>query len=613
MGDLTYPSAIAPYTFREGYDYKKYLEQQSHFDNLATDIDQSIAKLALSNAEVARLSTEAVVESQRAAANQISQGLDSIRVGIERLDDSIVDLRQSVDDVRWAIDEVKYAIESGFQLTAQRLAVIEGVLRDLLEAVKSPEKTWALEKYDIAKDLYRRELYDDALSYLNDALHGHGDHRGYIFDPRAHMLKGNILMGDGENFEPKLIDIPAAKECFEEAVKYSKPPRDMLSCIDAARREQLFEPRVFARCCSAWASYVQGHVQVAESTYREAIAEGPNDARALYYLGKVLAHQGRFEEAETFLDRAIRINFFYVAKLATDQDYLKDRKRFERKVAGYRIELLERLKPFADVLCLLRGSKAENLFAEWLKGDHASWRYNQIQNLDLAFAISNKSAEIGPMVSNYDQLKRGALQAKSLIEDVAQQTEARLSSAQSQKGYIRKPSDSDVSFSSYESEKVVGKHRTIGWSVAGGLVLLSVLSQSGGPLTLALFAAGYALIGAPLIGAMNQSEQKNRSRSSLESSYRANISNADREIANASQKSRDAKDVLSRLRSITQGIGDWKIGSASGEIRQSDDDHIKGLLAKGDKIGAIREYRTVTGCDLKEAMNAMRSRYGYLG
>lgn len=552
MGDLTYPNAIAPYTFREGYDYKKYLEQQSHFDNLATDIDQSIAKLALSNAEVARLSTEAIVESQRAAANQISQGLDSIRVGIERLDDSIVDLRQSVDDVRWAIDEVKYAIESGFQLTAQRLAVIEGVLRDLLEAVKSPEKTWALEKYDIAKDLYRRELYDDALSYLNDALHGHGDHRGYIFDPRAHMLKGNILMGDGENFEPKLIDIPAAKECFEEAAKYSKPPRDMLSGVDAARREQLFEPRVFARCCSAWASYVQGHIQVAESTYREAIAEGPNDARALYYLGKVLAHQDRFEEAETFLDRAIRVNFFYVAKLATDQDYLKDRKRFERKVSEYREELLERLKPFADVLCLLRGQKADELFSEWLKGDKVSWGYNAIQNLDLAHAIANKSAEIGPIVSNYDQLKRGALQAQALIEKAAETLDSRVSYAQSQRENMRKSSESDIrGFPPQERRTYDIYGAIVGW-VAAGLVALAIYAREWWPFILAIFVAGYSF----LIPEMAERRHKVNERSRLDSDYRSRMSNAEKQISSASQKSRDAKEILSQLRRIAPKLNE---------------------------------------------------------
>ena len=556
MGDLTYPSAIAPYTFREGYDYKKYLENQSHFDNLATDIDQSIAKLALSNSEVARLSTEAVVESQREAASQISHGLDSIRVGIERLDDSIVDLRQSVDDVRWAIDEVRYSIESGFQLTAQRLSVIEGVLRDLLEAVKSPEKTWALEKYDIAKDLYRRELYEDALSYLNDALHGHGDHRGYIFDPRVHMLKGNILLGDGENFEPKLIDLDSAKKCFDEAVKYAKPPRDMLFGVDESRQEELFQPRVFARCSSAWASFVQGHISEAEREYREAVEEGPNDARAQYYLGKVLAHQNRFDEAEKSLDKAIRINFFYVAKLATDQDYLKDRKRFERKVADYRLELLERLKPFADVLCLLRGPKADSLFAEWLKGDRVSWQFSSIRDLDLAHAISNKSAEIGPIVSNYDQLKRGALQAQALIEQAVSAMESRVSSAQSQKGYIGKPTDSNINSFYSEKEKIVGRHRTIGWSVAGGLVLLSVISQSGGPFTFALFAAGYAILGAPLIGGMAEGEHKSRERSRLDSDYRGRITNADREIASASQKNRDAREILAQLRRIAPKLSE---------------------------------------------------------
>lgn len=554
MGDLTYPSALAPYTFREGYDYEKYLERQSHFDNLATDIDQSIAKLAFSNAEITRLSTQAVVESQRAAANQISQGLDSIRVGIERLDDSIVDLRQSVDDVRWAIDEVRYAIESGFQLTAQRLAVIEGVLRDLLESVKSPEKTWALEKYDIAKDLYRRELYGDALSYLNDALHGHGDHRGYIFDPRAHMLKGNILMGDGENFEPKLIDIPAAKQCFEEAAKYAKPPRDMLSGVDDARREQLFQPRVFARCCSAWASYVQGHIVEAELAYREAVKEGPNDARAHYYLGKVLAHQGRFDEAEIALDKAIRVNFYYVAKLAADSDYLKDRNRFEKKVAAYRAELLTRLKPFAEALCLLRGKKAEGLFSQRLKDSANSYRYGSIRNTDLAYAIVTQTAEIGPIVSNYDELKRGALQTKALIEEVAASIEYGVSSARDGKRNISAPSDSGIGY--FDSDKVVGKHRTIGWSIAGGGALLGVFAQSSGLFTLAAFAAGYAIIVAPLIGGIAKGDHKNRERRRLDSTHSHQISEADRRIDAALQLSKDVKEILSQLQRIAPKLSE---------------------------------------------------------
>ncbi|MCR9140131.1 MAG: tetratricopeptide repeat protein [Alphaproteobacteria bacterium] len=545
MGDLTYPSAIAPYTFREGYDYKKYLENQSHFDNLATDIDQSIAKLALSNAEVARLSTEAVVESQREAANQISQGLDSIRVGIERLDDSIIDLRQSVDDVRWSIDEVRYSIESGFQLTAQRLRVIEGVLRDLLEAVKSPEKTWALEKYDIAKDLYRRELYEDALSYLNDALHGHGDHRGYIFDPRVHMLKGNILLGDGENFEPELIDFNAAKKCFDEAVKYAKPPRDMLIGTDETRQEEFFQPRVFARCSSAWASYVQGHISEAESEYREAVKEGPNDARAHYYLGKVLAHQGRFDEAESHLDKAIRINFYYVAKLATDQDYLKDRKRFENRVAEYRAELLKRLKPFADVLCLLKGKKPEGLYS-------GNWKYDNIRTLDLSQSIAGQDAEIGPMVSNYDQLKRDAVQAGDIIEEVANQSDFLVSSAKNQKGYISKPSDSSIGY--FNSDSIAGKQRTIGWAAAGGLALLGILTGSGGPFSLAVFAAGYALLGAPLIASIAESDHKNKERRRLDSEYRNKLSKADQEISQASQKSKEANDLLFQYRQIAPNL-----------------------------------------------------------
>lgn len=453
MGDLTYPKAMASYTFREGYDYKKYLEDQSHLTYLASSIDQSIANLALSNVEIARLSTEAIVDSQQQASRQISQELDSISVGIEKLDDSINDLRLTVEDVRWAVDEVRYAVESGFQVSTQYLGAIEDILQDLLETVKSPEKTWALEKYDIANELYRRELYADALSYLNDALHGHGEHRGYIFDPRVYILKGSILLGDAENFEPDLIDIPAAKECFEEAVKFAKLPRDMIVGVDETKREELIQPRVFARCCSAWASYVQGNIKEAELEYREAVKEGPNNARAHYYLGKVLAHQGRYQEAEEALDKAIRENFFYVAKLASDSDYLKERKRFEKCVANYRIELLEVLEPFANILCLLRGEKAANLYP-------GNRKFDNIQTLDVAHAISSKTAEIGPMVSNFDQLKHDAFQAKELIEEVVQNTERQVHYKKDSKNNISRPSSSEVEY--FDSDKIVRKQRIVG-------------------------------------------------------------------------------------------------------------------------------------------------------
>ena len=550
MADLTYPKALAPYTFRKGYSYTKYLEDQSHFDNLATNIDQNIAKLALSNVEVTKLSTRAMVESQREATSQISQGLDSIRVGIDRLDDSIVDLRQSVDDVRWAIDEVRYSIESGFQLTAQRLSAIEAVLQDLLEAVKSPERTWALEKYDIAKDLYRRELYEDALSYLNDALHGHEGHRGYLFDPRVHMLKGNILLGDGQNYEGKLIDLPAAKKSFDEAVKYAKPPREMLSGLGETGVESLFQPRVFARCSSAWTSYVQGLIAEAEQDYREAIKEGPNDARAHYYLGKVLAHQDRFEEAESHLGMAIRLNFFYVAKLATDEDYLKDGTRFERKVAEYRVELIDRLKPLAEVLCLLNGPQASELVEDWLKRSD-SWQKERIPKSDLSVAISASNAEIGPMVSNYDQLKRDAHKAQKIFEMVADQCEKNLANIQSRKREIRKPVESDVPSFRDKRLSIEGVQFSIGIGAAFLFLLLSGIYWNGSFLGLSVLAASYAFFAAPLIARIDEDSRKDFELRRLLSEHQRKIDGAESEINSAAQKNAAVKSILVQLQQIT--------------------------------------------------------------
>ena len=299
MAKISYGELLEPYTFRRDYDYWKHLEDRSHFDVLSDRVDQSILKLGLSQAEIAELTTTRMGEQMRDLAESISAGqdrvADELRSGfrgmgdkLDRVADSVDRVRDSVDWVRDAVDDVRFAVENGFRLTEKRLASIEHVLSDLLEAVRSPERTWALEQYATARDLYRREYYGDALQYLDFAINGKGSNTGYRFDAQFHLLRGTILLGDSENLDRKLIDPRAAKASFDEAVKYAKPPRDMLDAANKARRVELLQPRCFALCCSGWSSYVMGDMAEAERCYRAAIQDCPDDARANYHLGKIL-------------------------------------------------------------------------------------------------------------------------------------------------------------------------------------------------------------------------------------------------------------------------------------------------------------------------------------
>ena len=151
-------------------------------------------------------------------------------------------------------------------------------------------------------------------------------------------------------------------------------------------------------------------------------------------------------------------------------------------------------------------------------------------------------------------MKRGALQTKALIEEVAASIEYGVSSARDGKRNISAPSDSGIGY--FDSDKVVGKHRTIGWSIAGGGALLGVFAQSSGLFTLAAFAAGYAIIVAPLIGGIAKGDHKNRERRRLDSTHNHQISDADRRIDAALQLSKDVKEILSQLQRIAPKLSE---------------------------------------------------------
>ncbi|MFZ1413480.1 MAG: hypothetical protein WAS73_02705 [Defluviicoccus sp.] len=156
------------------------------------------------------------------------------------------------------------------------------------------------------------------------------------------------------------------------------------------------------------------------------------------------------------------------------------------------------------------------------------------------------------MVSKYDQLKRDAVQAGELIEEVAKQNEMSVSDAKKQKGYLIKPSDSSIRY--FSSDSIADKQRTIGWCAVVGLVLLGILGDSGGAFVLAAFAAGYALIGPPLIASIAESVHKNKERRRLDSEYRNSISNADQKISQAVQRSKDAEEILSHYQRIAPNL-----------------------------------------------------------
>lgn len=522
MAKISYGELLEPYTFRRDFDYWKHLENRSHFDLMSDRVEQSIVKLGLSQAEIAELTSTRMGEQMREVAGAISAGqdrvADELRSGfrdigdrIDRVTDSVDRMRDSVDQVRDSVDEVRFAIENGFRLTERRLASIEHVLTDLLEAVRSPERTWALEQYATARDLYRREYYRDALQYLDLSINGKGSNTGYRFDAQFHLLRGTILLGDRENLDRALIDPRAAKAAFEEAVKYAKPPRDMLDAANEARRVELLQPRCFALCCSGWGSYVVGDMAEAERCYRAAVQDCPEDARANYHLGKVLAHQGRHEEAAKHVAKAIRRNFYLIAQLEADADFKKDTGRYLHEVERYRNELLDALTPVAEAL-LLASSEGRGFALDGngeplgvFPGSEFTGKFGNIAVnpaiIQYSRLIASRSTEIGTIVRTLPDLLSVVLRLVTAFAINEQSFEADVDDAEHMLQKMPAPTYESVGYNSAAVDKVKEIQQMTGYGAAvlsaGGWIFVDDF----GVLTL-LLSLGYAILGAPLVAGM---------------------------------------------------------------------------------------------------------------
>lgn len=419
-----HPSPFAIYSFRSDFDYMSYLERQSHFDHLSNNIDTSIAKLAFSNAQVGAIISGDIRAFSESMTDRCDDILSELQHGFSGIYGKLDGIRYSLSGIKESVDHVLYAVETGFKITEKRLEAIESIMRDILTAVESPEKTWALEKYEIAKDLYDRELYSDALSYLNDALMGHGEHRGYVFDPRIHLLKGAILIGDADNFEPNMIDFPAAKQSFEDAAKYAKPPKDKLRGADDGERRSMFQLRVYALCCSGWASYVMGSAAEAESCYRRALEDDSDSARAHYFLGKTLAYQGKSKESVQHLKKALEKQSLYAARAINDKDFLRYGDDLRRCIDEVRRAVIASVEPCARLIVLTK--REPSLATDLNLGKDTSQLIEVCDDL-LRSSLSLEEAVqakylVGPVAQSVDVWLRNVektLQAD--IEDISRQ------------------------------------------------------------------------------------------------------------------------------------------------------------------------------------------------
>ncbi len=161
-------------------------------------------------------------------------------------------------------------LTSGPHLKLERAAIgledINESLEALLDKVKNPSQTWALEQFDIARTAFSRGQYSDALSYANNAIDGTENETGYRLDHRFHYLKGLVLFGDMSRKTGILVNYQSAQSAFEDAARYA---------VKADDKSESF-------CKAGLAACAAGQHENAFSLIEQACNSNPDDALAHY-------------------------------------------------------------------------------------------------------------------------------------------------------------------------------------------------------------------------------------------------------------------------------------------------------------------------------------------
>jgi tetratricopeptide (TPR) repeat protein len=262
------------------------------------EVSSSNRKLIATYAELQREH----IEATRSISDAVSSGFEQLSFDMQAISGGIAELTA--------------VFEWGFSELLTGVGHINDSLQALLQIAKTPAQTWAYEQFEIARDGFRKGLYEEALEYLNRSIEGHGDNTGYKIEYRFHFLLGTIRLGSFQNNSPSIVDLGEAEKAFLAAAKY-------------ARHDQ---PKEAGRSflAAGWVAYLQDKIPEAEKLTEQAISLYPELGEAYYQLAKILMHRGDPENALLPLRKAIELDRNYTIKASSDDDF----RVYDKQVSG---------------------------------------------------------------------------------------------------------------------------------------------------------------------------------------------------------------------------------------------------------------------------------------
>ena len=276
--------------------------------------------MARENIVAMEASTEQITDSMNDGFRQVTESQNS---GFDLINSSLYhgfaqingSLNQGFEKLSYDLKEVKSGISKlnatfhwGFSQAIASLGHMNDSLTELVKIAKTPVQTFAFNHFEIARDAFRQELYQECLDELQKAISGDNTSAGYKLEWRFHQMKGTIHLGFVGS-DMSLVDLAKAEESFLLAARYGKADYPE----DAAR----------AFLSAGWAAYCQGKMKDALSYTEQTITLLPRMGEALFQSAKVQMAMGQVDAALPVLYKAIEIDRFYAFKAAGDGDFQK--------------------------------------------------------------------------------------------------------------------------------------------------------------------------------------------------------------------------------------------------------------------------------------------------
>ena len=314
---MSRPTSPAYYYFSEDFDYRSYLEERSHFDDVVLAIDEQTAAIVGSASEISNSigdSAYVLSETLDEGFGEVSSRLQEVGEAVSNLNDSLADGFESVcvrlDDIDGSVQDLSSICQIGFVNLAASASRTNNLLETLIDRIETPDYVWAKEKIDAAEKCVTQKLWPEAIEFSTKAIEGDANNSGYSIEPKFYFFRGSILIGALQT-DPEFVDADRARRDFENAAKYCPLENAMFKKVSLTH--------------AGWCAYCTGSIDEAASILLEAALINEIYPEAEYLLAKSNARIGKADRVDAYLSYCFDHDPNFAVRALNDLDFLKYR------------------------------------------------------------------------------------------------------------------------------------------------------------------------------------------------------------------------------------------------------------------------------------------------